>query len=139
MSGLCLTQLSSISLSQKVDLHGLLDFICQSVNISEYILKLFCDIFIFSLPLSIMLLISFEFGGYLANTFKVSYHSIFNANFKLHAVIGKNYSRTPIKQGNGLWPLKSGQSPFPREKKGVKKGVAAYMKVQIIKKLSLGL
>ena len=68
-----------------------------------------------------MLLISFEFGGYLANTFKVSYHSIFNANFKLHAVIGKNYSRTPIKQGNGLWPLKSGQSPFPREKKRGKK------------------
>ena len=40
-SGLCLTQLDSISLSQKVDLHSLLDLICPSMisklNIELYI------------------------------------------------------------------------------------------------------
>ena len=36
MSGLCLTQLDSISLSQKVDLHSLLDLICPSM-INKYL------------------------------------------------------------------------------------------------------
>ena len=36
VSGLCLTQLDSISLSQKVDLHSLLDLICPSM-INKYL------------------------------------------------------------------------------------------------------
>ena len=36
VSGLCLTRLESISLSQKVDLHSLLDLICQSM-INKYL------------------------------------------------------------------------------------------------------
>ena len=35
--------------------------------------------------------------------------------------------------------LKAAKVHFPEKKKGIKKGVAAYMKVQIIKMLSLGL
>ena len=43
-SGLCLSQLDSISCSQKVDLHSLLDLICPSI-----ISKIFSSIFIYSI------------------------------------------------------------------------------------------
>ena len=41
MSGLCLTQLDSISLSQKVDLHSLLDLTCPSMINNYYSFKIF--------------------------------------------------------------------------------------------------